>query len=84
MALEQRLADTKAEATAAMKRLARSILQIRDLMNIPLQTIECAMAVMRHSGQTSGEPAVIGSMERAFERLCSLNALLSRREAKAD
>ncbi len=77
---EERLVHAQAEA-AAMKRLATACLHIRDLMNTPLQTIECSLALLQAQETSARDAAVYGAIDRAFESMHALSRLLSEHEA---
>jgi hypothetical protein len=65
----------KLEEAGALQRLLRSHLAVRDLVNTPLQTLGISAHLLRARCPEAGE--VIGSIERAVERLNELNQVLS-------
>ena len=77
-ALERRVVEQQQQA-AALERLARAMLAVRDFANTPLQTIEAATALARLQHTTPSEP--LERIERALQRLRELNRVLSGHEA---
>ncbi|MFY0572073.1 hypothetical protein ACN28E_50725 [Archangium lansingense] len=67
--IELKLREVRAEA-AALERLARLFLAVRDATNTPLQTLELSIALLRRRNPET-EPTT-AAMERAVERLRSL------------
>jgi hypothetical protein len=65
----------KLEQAAAMQRLMRSYLAVRDLVNTPLQTLRVSAHLL--AGRYPGAAEVTGSMERAVERLNEVNRVLA-------
>src|SRR5262249_10892574 len=64
---------------AALEKLARTLLAVRDFANTPLQTIEAATALARKQHPEVGEQ--LGTIERALARMRELNRVLSGHEA---
>ena len=77
-AIERRLVEREHQA-AALEKLARALLAVRDFANTPLQTIETATALARLQHPDSATQ--LDRIERALDRLRGLNRLLSRHEA---
>jgi hypothetical protein len=75
--LEQELARIQAQ-NFAIKRLAGAFLNIRDLMNTPLQVIEFSVDTLRNSEQPS-EPT-IDRIDRSVQRLREINSVLVQHE----
>jgi hypothetical protein len=75
---ERRMAHAQAEA-AALERLARDFLAVRDFANTPLQTIDSttALLALRHP-ELAGE---LKPIERALARLREMNGLLARHDS---
>lgn len=61
---------------AAVERVARLLLSVRDRANTPLQTIALGTAILKQRG--AGEPRVIAAMDRAVRRLRRLSRALQR------
>jgi hypothetical protein len=73
---QQDVATTvKLERAAALQRLMRSYLAVRDLVNTPLQTLRVSAHLLEVRYPTAKE--ITGPMERAVERLNELNQLLA-------
>jgi hypothetical protein len=77
LALARAVARGRAEA-AVLQRLARASLNLRDLANTPLQTLELSLALLRSRGDLA---PVVARMERALMRLQALGRALSQYEA---
>jgi hypothetical protein len=61
---------------AAVERVARLLLGVRDRANTPLQTIALGTAILKRHG--AGEPRVTAAMDRAVRRLRRLSRALQR------
>jgi hypothetical protein len=72
----------KLEQAAALQRLLRSYLAVRDLVNTPLQTLRVAAHLL--SARYPGAEEVTGSIERAVERLNELNRVLADEASTAE
>jgi hypothetical protein len=81
---QQREVETivKLEQAAALKRLMRSYLAVRDLVNTPLQTLRASAHLL--GVQYPAAKQVTGPMERAVERLNELNHLLADEASGVD
>lgn len=81
--LQREVATTvELEQAAALQRLLRSYLAVRDLVNTPLQTLRVSAHLMRTRYPAANE--AIGPMERAVERLGELNQLLADEAAAVE
>lgn len=65
----------KSEQSAALQRLTRSYLAVRDLINTPLQTLRIAAHLLAARYPDAGE--AIGTIDRAVDRLNELNQVLA-------
>jgi hypothetical protein len=81
LALARAMARARAEA-AILKQLARASLNLRDLANTPLQTLELSLILLR--AKSPDMAPVFARMERALLRLRALGRALSRYEAPVD
>jgi hypothetical protein len=79
--LEQEIARIHAQ-NFAIKRLAHAFLNIRDLMNTPLQVIELSIDLLRKSNDPN--PLVIDTIERSMEKLREVNSVLVQHEREID
>jgi hypothetical protein len=79
--LEQEVARLQAH-NFAIKRLANAFLNIRDLMNTPLQVIELSVDLLR----TSKEPPkpLLDSIDRSVQSLIEINSVLVRHEKEIE
>ena len=59
--------------SAAAKELARTTLQVRDLMNSPLQTIELAISILRLKKHADEDELALTGIEHAAGQLGALN-----------
>ena len=75
--VEQELARVQAQ-NAAIRRLARVVLDIRDRMNTPLQVIELAADLLRSSSRPPA--AMLRHIDRAVSCLRQINTVLVRHE----
>jgi hypothetical protein len=75
--LEQELARMEAQ-NFAIKRLAQAFLNIRDLMNTPLQVIELSIDLLRKSNDPN--KPIIDRIDRSMERLREINSVLIQHE----
>lgn len=81
LALEQKNSDLQADQIAG-KKLAGAFLQVRDMMNTPLQIIELAVTMIRSPATDYAK--VLPKLERAATDLKLINAELSRYESEFD
>jgi hypothetical protein len=79
--LEQELARTQAE-NFAIRRMANAFLNIRDLMNTPLQVIEISVKLLRNSNQPSRD--VLDRIDRSVRSLSEINSLLVENEQQIE
>jgi hypothetical protein len=79
--LRDRVHKAREEATVA-RDLARSFLQIRDLMNTPLQTLELTLEWLR--AEPSADQAVLDGAHHAVEQLRGLNQHLRKFETEVE
>jgi hypothetical protein len=79
--LEQEVARFQAQ-NAAIRRLARIFLSIRDRMNTPLQVIELSVDLLRKSDQPS-EP-ILDRIDRSVDSLREINSVLIRHEKEIE
>jgi hypothetical protein len=75
--LQQELARIEAQ-DFAIKRLAQAFLNIRDLMNTPLQVIELSIDLLRKSNDPNKR--IIDRIDRSMERLREINSVLIQHE----
>ena len=75
--LEQELARIEAQ-NFAIKQLAQAFLNIRDLMNTPLQVIELSIDLLRKSNDPNKR--IIERIDRSMERLREINSVLIQHE----
>ncbi len=81
LALRDQMQKAQAESEA-VRDLARSFLQVRDLMNTPLQTLELALSWLGKEEAVDG--AILSGANQALEQLRSLNQELRRFETAVD
>jgi lipid-A-disaccharide synthase-like uncharacterized protein len=79
--LEQRMLLAESQS-AALARLARSYLAIRDFTNTPLQTIQSTTDLVRARHPELAE--TLEPVQRSLQRMKKLNDVLARHEARAD
>jgi len=79
--LEQEVARIQAQ-NFAIRELANAFLNIRDLMNTPLQVIEISVNMLRNSNETP--PAVLDRIDRSVQGLRKINALLVQHEKEIE
>jgi hypothetical protein len=79
--LEQEIARIEAQ-NFAIKRLAHAFLNIRDLMNTPLQVIDMSVDVLRKSNDPNRQ--TIDRIERAIQSLREINSVLIRHEKEIE
>jgi hypothetical protein len=79
--LEQEVARIQAQ-NIAMRRLAHVFLNIRDLMNTPLQVIELAIDQLRRSNDAN--TTTIDRIDRSMQRLREINSVLVQYEKRID
>ena len=79
--LEQEMARIQAQKLA-IKQLADAFLNIRDLMNTPLQVIEFSIDLLRDSNGPS--KPTIDRIDRSLQRLREINAVLVQHEKEID
>jgi hypothetical protein len=75
--VEQELARTQVQ-NLAISRLANAFLNIRDLMNTPLQVIELSISLLRQSKEPP-QP-ILDRMDRSVQSLREINSLLVAHE----
>lgn len=79
--LEQEIARIQAQ-NFAIKRLANAFLNIRDLMNTPLQVIELSIGLLRDSNQPP--KPILDRIDRAAQSLREINSVLVQHEREID
>jgi hypothetical protein len=79
--LEQEIAYVEAQSFA-IKRLANAFLNIRDLMNTPLQVIELSIDVLRKSNH--GNKPVIDRIDHSMQMLREINSVLVQHEKEIE
>jgi len=79
--LEQELARIQAQ-NLAIKQLANAFLNIRDLMNSPLQVIEFSIDLLRNSNEPS--KPTIDRIDRSVQHLREINSVLIQHEKEID
>jgi hypothetical protein len=79
--LEQDLARIQAQ-NFAIKRLAGAFLNIRDLMNTPLQVIEISTNLLRNSN--GPQKPIIDSIDRSVQSLRDINSVLVQHEKEIE
>ncbi len=79
--LEQEIARIEAQ-NFAIKRLAYAFLNIRDLMNTPLQVIDMSIDLLRKSNDPNRQ--TIDRIERAIQSLREINTVLIRHEKEIE
>ncbi len=79
--LEQKFARVQAQ-NFAIKQLANAFLNIRDLMNTPLQAIELSTRILRDSNGT--QKSVIDNIDRSVQSLREINSVLVQHEKEID
>jgi hypothetical protein len=79
--LEQEIAQVEAQSFA-IKRLANAFLNIRDLMNTPLQVIELSIELLRKSNH--GNKPVIDRIDHSMQMLREINSVLVQHEKEIE
>jgi len=79
--LEQELAQIQAQ-NFAIRRLASAFLNIRDLMNTPLQVIELSVDSLRKSDRA--EKPVLDRIDRSVQNLREINSVLVEHEKEIE
>jgi hypothetical protein len=79
--VEQELARIQAQ-NFAIKRLAGAFLNIRDLMNSPLQVIEFSTRLLRKSGEP--QQPIIDRIDRSVQSLREINSVLVQHEKEIE
>jgi len=79
--LEQEIARIHAQ-NLALKGMAKAFLNIRDLMNTPLQVIELSVGLLRKSNGSS-EP-ILDRIDRSVQSLRDVNSVLVLREKEIE
>ncbi|HEX4997028.1 MAG TPA: hypothetical protein VFY29_02315 [Terriglobia bacterium] len=79
--LEQEIARTQAQ-NFAIKRLASAFLNIRDLMNTPLQVIELSVDLLRQAREPAA-PA-LDRIDRSVQNLREINSVLVQHEKEIE
>ena len=79
--LEQELARIQAE-NFAIRRLANAFLNIRDLMNTPLQVLELSVDVLRNAREPLN--ATLDRIRRSVQRLMQINSILTQHEKEIE
>jgi hypothetical protein len=79
--LEQEIAYVEAQSFA-IKRLANAFLNIRDLMNTPLQVIELSIDLLRKSNH--GNKPVIDRIDHSMQMLREINSVLVQHEKEIE
>jgi hypothetical protein len=79
--LEQEIAYVEAQSFA-IKRLANAFLNIRDLMNTPLQVIELSIELLRKSNH--GNKPVIDRIDHSMQMLREINSVLVQHEKEIE
>jgi len=79
--LEEEIAQIQAQ-NFAIKRLANAFLNIRDLMNTPLQVIEFSVDQLRNSNEF--HKAILDRIDRSVQRLTEINSLLVQHEKEIE
>jgi len=79
--LEQKVSRVQAE-NFAIKQLASAFLNIRDLMNTPLQVIEFSTRILRDS--SAPQKSVIDNIDRSVQSLRDINSVLVQHEREIE
>jgi hypothetical protein len=79
--LEQEMARIQAQ-NLAIKQLADAFLNIRDLMNTPLQVLEFSIDLLRNSNEPP--KPTIDRIDRSLQRLREINSVLVQHEKEID
>jgi hypothetical protein len=79
--LEQEIARIQAQSFG-IKQLANAFLNIRDLMNTPLQVIELSIELLRKSNDADNQ--VIDRIEHSMQRLREINSVLVQHEKQIE
>jgi hypothetical protein len=79
--LEQELARVQAQ-NFAIRQLAEAFLNIRDLMNTPLQVIELSVDLLRNSKEPA--MATLDRIDRSVENLRRINSILVQHEKEIE
>jgi hypothetical protein len=79
--LEQELAQTQAQ-NFAIRRLASAFLNIRDLMNTPLQVIELSVNLLRKSEEPP--KPILDRIDRSVQNLREINSVLIEHEKEIE
>jgi hypothetical protein len=79
--VERELARVQAQ-NFAIKRLAGAFLNIRDLMNTPLQVIELSTSLLRHSREP--QQPIIDRIDRSVQSLREINSVLVQHEKEIE
>src|SRR5262245_42790263 len=79
--LEQEIAHVEAQSFA-IKRLATAFLNIRDLMNTPLQVIELSIEVLCKSNHAN--KPIIDHIDHSMQRLREINSVLVQHEKEIE
>ena len=79
--LEQEIARIQAQSFV-IKRLANAFLNIRDLMNTPLQVIEMSIELLRQSNDPNNP--VIDRIDHSMQRLREINSVLVQYEKQIE
>jgi len=79
--LEQEIAQIEAQSFA-IQRLANAFLNIRDLMNTPLQVIELSIEVLCKSNHAN--KPIIDHIDHSMQRLREINSVLVQHEKEIE
>jgi hypothetical protein len=79
--LEQELAQVQAQVFA-IRRLANAFLNIRDLMNSPLQVIELSVDALRKSDES--QRPILDRIDRSVQNLREINSVLVEHEKEIE
>jgi hypothetical protein len=79
--LEQELAQIQAQVFA-IRRLANAFLNIRDLMNSPLQVIELSVDALRKSDES--QKPILDRIDRSVQNLREINSVLVEHEKEIE
>src|SRR5262249_35837537 len=79
--LQQNFARVQAQ-NFAIKQLASAFLNIRDLMNTPLQVIELSTRILRDP--SASQKSVIDNIDRSVQRLREINSVLVQHEKEIE
>ena len=64
------------------RRLAEAFLELRDLMNTPIQSIQIAATLLK--GQGSQQDEILQQLDQSCERLREVNRMLKKYEHEVD